>query len=46
MNASGTSIILDGFPRTVPQATALEAMMGRLGMKIGKALFLEVPRER
>lgn len=42
---NGQSIILDGFPRTVPQATALEAMMSRLGMKIGRALFLEVPRE-
>lgn len=39
------SVILDGFPRTVPQATALESMMSRLGLKIGKALFLEVPRD-
>lgn len=41
----GQSFILDGFPRTVPQATALESLMGRLNLRIGKALFLEVPRE-
>jgi adenylate kinase len=41
----GQSFILDGFPRTVPQATALENLMGRLGLNIGKAVFLEVARE-
>lgn len=41
----GQSIILDGFPRTVPQATALEAMLSKLGLKIGRALFLEVANE-
>lgn len=40
-----TSVILDGFPRTVPQATALEMMMANLGLKIDRALFLEVPHE-
>jgi adenylate kinase len=38
------SFILDGFPRTVPQAQALETLLKRYGMTIGKALFLEVPR--
>jgi adenylate kinase len=39
------SFILDGFPRTAPQAQALEVMLGKLKMTIGKALFLEVPRQ-
>lgn len=40
----GQSFILDGFPRTVPQAEALEVALKNFGLKIGKALFLEVPR--
>lgn len=40
----GQSFILDGFPRTVPQAEALEGLLNQYGMSIGKALFLEVPR--
>ncbi len=39
----GQNFILDGFPRTVPQAEALEMMLLNNGLKIGKALFLEVP---
>ncbi len=39
------SFIFDGFPRTVPQAEALESLMLKVGMKIGRAIFLEVPRE-
>lgn len=41
----GKSFILDGFPRTVPQAEALESLLSVYGLKIGKAIFLEVPRE-
>ncbi len=37
--------LLDGFPRTVPQAEALDAEMGRLGRKITAVLSLEVPDE-
>jgi adenylate kinase len=40
----GQSFILDGFPRTIPQADALEALLERHDMNIGKAVFLEVPR--
>jgi adenylate kinase len=40
----GQNFILDGFPRTVPQAEALETLLKRHGTTIGKALFLEVPR--
>lgn len=37
-------VIFDGFPRTVAQAEALEDVMNRKGLAIGKAIFLEVPR--
>lgn len=40
------SFILDGFPRTAPQAEALEAMLKNYDLTISKALFLEVPMER
>lgn len=35
--------ILDGFPRTVPQAEALDAMLGESGEEVGKIINLEVP---
>lgn len=34
--------IFDGFPRTVPQAEALDAMLAKLGRRIGKVFSLEV----
>jgi len=37
--------LLDGFPRTVPQADALEQTLQELGMKIDYVLNLEVSRE-
>jgi len=37
--------LLDGFPRTVPQADALGEEMGRLGRKITAVLLVEVPDE-
>ena len=37
--------LLDGFPRTVPQAEALDAEMSRLGRRITAVLCLEVPDE-
>ena len=34
--------VLDGFPRTVPQAEALEAMLEEIGMPLDIVLLLEV----
>ncbi len=37
--------LLDGFPRTVPQADALAEEMGKLGRRITAVLLIEVPDE-
>jgi adenylate kinase len=37
--------ILDGFPRTVPQAEALDKQLGDLGRRITAVLLLDVPDE-
>lgn len=37
--------ILDGFPRTIKQAEALNDLLKGLGKVVGVALFLEVPKE-
>jgi len=37
--------ILDGFPRTVPQAEALDKQLGELGRRITAVLLLNVPDE-
>ncbi len=38
-------IVLDGFPRTTGQADKLDADMARMGQKIDRVIYLEVPRE-
>ncbi|MBS1972197.1 MAG: adenylate kinase [Bdellovibrionales bacterium] len=38
------NFILDGFPRTVPQAEALDELLKKLNLSVSKAIFLEVPR--
>ena len=37
--------LLDGFPRTIPQADALKKMLAKLNIKLDMAVNLEVPRE-
>ncbi|MGB9702314.1 MAG: adenylate kinase [Candidatus Kapaibacteriota bacterium] len=37
--------LLDGFPRTIPQAEALDQLLHEFNMKIDKVLFLDVPDE-
>jgi len=39
----GKSFILDGFPRNVAQAEALNGLLKQMGLKIDKSLFVEVP---
>ena len=37
--------LLDGFPRTIPQAEALKALLAKLNIKLDAAVSLEVQRE-
>ena len=37
--------LLDGFPRTVPQAEALDGMLSKRGIALDAVLALEVPKE-
>ena len=37
--------LLDGFPRTIPQAEALTKMLVKLNIKLDSAVSLEVPRQ-
>ena len=42
---AGASFILDGFPRTAPQAEALDNLLESHSLDIDKVIFLEVPKE-
>ena len=37
--------LLDGFPRTIPQAEALKALLDKLGIELDMAVNIDVPRE-
>ncbi|MGH7294942.1 MAG: adenylate kinase [Polyangiaceae bacterium] len=37
--------LLDGFPRTVPQARALDALLAKRGQKLDRVLAIDVPRD-
>ena len=37
--------LLDGFPRTIPQAEQLKSLLDRLGIKLDMAVNVDVPRE-
>jgi adenylate kinase len=37
--------ILDGFPRTIPQATDLKALLAKIGIKLDAVINLDVPKD-
>jgi adenylate kinase len=37
--------LLDGFPRTIPQADALKGLLSKLGIELDAAVNIDVPRE-
>jgi len=41
----GKGFLLDGFPRTVPQADALERMLGKRGLAIDHVITIEIEAE-
>ena len=40
-----SGFLLDGFPRTIPQAEALTSLLGKLGVVLDMAVNIEVPQE-
>ena len=44
-DAAAKGVIFDGFPRTIPQAEALEEMLQQRGTKVSAVIGLDVPDE-
>lgn len=42
---AGAGYVLDGFPRTVPQAEALDALLRRRGQDLDRVVFFDVSRD-
>src|SRR3972149_96564 len=42
---TAAGFVLDGFPRTLPQAAALEEMLGRLGRRLDRVVGFQVSEE-
>jgi adenylate kinase len=40
-----TGVVLDGFPRTVTQAEALDALLARTGLTLDRVVFFDVSRD-
>lgn len=45
IDLSTANIILDGFPRNIKQAKRLDSMLGKMGLGLNHALFLDLPDE-
>lgn len=42
---AGSGVVLDGFPRTVPQAEALDGALAEMGLEVDRVLLLTAPDE-